>query len=228
MLSSPLIDYNDILATLRNFKKKWRKRLAEIEASLGDESFFEKCISSFNTHFMQMPETICGSYSCHHTVRLSLPTYMCIDESYSFKSEDSSYVCMFVDFETGEPIDILPSRRKEVLLEYFRKIPLEERRNVRIVGIDMWNTYRSVVKELFPRVLLSADHFEFYNLLINWSQEIINSFTMVGSKRINNSYIESRNNQIEKLFFNANGFMNFKRTRNRILYCLNKKDTYKL
>jgi transposase len=51
---------------------------------------------------------------------------------------------------------------------------------------------------------------------------------MVGSKRINNSYIESRNNQIEKLFFNANGFMNFKRTRNRILYCLNKKDTYKL
>ncbi len=73
MLSNPLIDYNDILATLRNFKKKWRRRLAEIEASLGDESFFEKCISSFNTHFMQMPDTICGSYSCHHTVRLSLP-----------------------------------------------------------------------------------------------------------------------------------------------------------
>lgn len=91
--------------------------------------------------------------------RLPLPAYMCIDESYSFKSEDSSYVCMFVDFETGDPIDILPSRRKEVLLEYFRKIPLEERRNVRIVGIDMWNTYRSVVKELFPRAVLSADHY---------------------------------------------------------------------
>jgi transposase len=72
------------------------------------------------------------------------------------------------------------------------------------------------------------EYVEFYNLLVNWSQEIINSFTVVGSKRINNSYIESRNNQIEKLFINANGFMNFKRTRNRILYCLNKKDTYKL
>lgn len=34
---------------------------------------------------------------------------------------------------------------------------------------------------------------EFYNLLINWNQEIINSFTIIKNKRINNSYIESRN-----------------------------------
>ena len=91
--------------------------------------------------------------------RLPLPPYMCIDESYSFKSENSNYVCMFVDFETGAPIDILPSRRKEDLFDYFRKIPLEERRNVRIVGIDMWATYRSVVKELFPRAIISLDHY---------------------------------------------------------------------
>lgn len=72
------------------------------------------------------------------------------------------------------------------------------------------------------------EYIEFYNLLINWSQEIINSFTVIYSRRINNSYIESRNRQIETLFFNANGFTNFHRTRTRILYCLNKKDTYKL
>ena len=72
------------------------------------------------------------------------------------------------------------------------------------------------------------EYIEFYNLLINWSQEIINSFTVVYSRRINNSYIESRNRQIESLFFNANGFTNFHRTRPRILYCLNKKDTYKI
>ena len=72
------------------------------------------------------------------------------------------------------------------------------------------------------------EYIEFYNLLVNWSQEIVNSFSIVDHKRINNSYIESRNRQIEKLFYNANGFTNFKRTRNRILYCLNRKDTYKL
>ena len=69
---------------------------------------------------------------------------------------------------------------------------------------------------------------EFYNLLINWNQEIINSFIKVKSKRINNSYIESRNAKIERLIMNAYGFTNFKRTRNRILYCINKDDNYRI
>ena len=60
------------------------------------------------------------------------------------------------------------------------------------------------------------EYIEFYNLLINWSQEIINSFTVIYSRRINNSYIESRNRQIKMLFFNANGFTNFHRTCTRM------------
>lgn len=71
-----------------------------------------------------------------------------------------------------------------------------------------------------------AEYDEFYTLLTNWKEEIIASFTTVGGKRINNSYIESKNRLLEKLINNANGFTNFQRTRNRILYCLNKNDTY--
>lgn len=67
---------------------------------------------------------------------------------------------------------------------------------------------------------------EFYTVLSNWKQEIINSFTVVHGRRINNSHIESKNRQVQRLLNNANGFRNFKRTRNRILYCLNKEDTY--
>lgn len=66
----------------------------------------------------------------------------------------------------------------------------------------------------------------FYRLLLNWQEEIINSFKIVNSRRINNSFIESKNRLIGKLIENANGFTNFKRTRNRILYCLNPNDTY--
>lgn len=69
---------------------------------------------------------------------------------------------------------------------------------------------------------------EFYNLLCNWKQEILNSFTIVNGKRINNSYIESKNGQLEKLRRNANGFRNFERTRKRILYCLNPNETFTL
>jgi len=68
----------------------------------------------------------------------------------------------------------------------------------------------------------------FYEMLTNWQREVINSFTLIDGKRINNSFIESKNRILEKLLYNGNGFKNFQRTRNRILYCLNKNDTYKI
>ena len=69
---------------------------------------------------------------------------------------------------------------------------------------------------------------EFYNLLINWREEIIYSFTTINGKRINNSYIESKNRILEKLIYNATGFTNFKRTRNGILYCLTKDSGFRM
>ena len=60
----------------------------------------------------------------------------------------------------------------------------------------------------------------FSSLLINWKKEIVNSFIVIEGKRINNSFIESRNRQIGSLIYNANGLSNFKRTRNRIMYCI--------
>ncbi len=38
-----------------------------------------------------------------------------------------------------------------------------------------------------------VEYNEFYSLLANWKQEILNSFTMINGRRINNSYIESKN-----------------------------------
>ena len=95
-------------------------------------------------------------------------------------------------------------------------------------------TTRETVEERFPSILMDfancniLEYKEFYNLLRNWYNEIINSFNIANNKRINNSYIESRNRQIERLLFNANGYTNFKRARNRMMYCLNKDDTYKI
>lgn len=81
--------------------------------------------------------------------------------------------------------------------------------------------------ELFGKCEI-PEYIEFYNLLINWNEEIVNSFIRYKGRRINNSYIESMNGKIEKLLYNAKGYINFKRARNRILYCLNIDDTYKM
>ena len=69
---------------------------------------------------------------------------------------------------------------------------------------------------------------EFYKMLQNWRGEVINSFTRINGRRINNSYMESKNKEVGRLIFSANGFNNFKRTRNRMLYCLNGEDTFKI
>ena len=65
----------------------------------------------------------------------------------------------------------------------------------------------------------------FYNLamtLEEWRNEIVNSFSYVNGKRVSNGPIEGRNSLIKKIIKLANGFSNFKRFRNRIMYSLNK------
>ena len=61
--------------------------------------------------------------------RRQLPQYLCIDEVYAFKSEKSRYICVLLDFQSQNIVDVLPSRRKQVLLDYFFNIPLSERKN---------------------------------------------------------------------------------------------------
>lgn len=62
----------------------------------------------------------------------------------------------------------------------------------------------------------------FSNTLISWFDEIVNSFNMYDDKRISNGKIEGTNSRIKTILKNANGYRNFSRMRNRIMYSLNK------
>ncbi|MFR5748516.1 MAG: transposase [Thomasclavelia spiroformis] len=90
--------------------------------------------------------------------RKQLPQYLCIDEVYAFKSEKSRYICVLFDFQSQNIVDVLPSRRKQVLLDYFFNIPLSERKKVKVVSFDMWESYRIVSKIMFPDALCAVDH----------------------------------------------------------------------
>lgn len=63
---------------------------------------------------------------------------------------------------------------------------------------------------------------KFSNTLISWFDEIVNSFNMYDGKRISNGKIEGTNSRIKTILKNANGYKNFSRMRNRIMYSLNK------
>jgi len=61
------------------------------------------------------------------------------------------------------------------------------------------------------------------NTLINWHDEIVNSFILINGKRISNGKIESTNSIIKTILKNANGFTNFQRLRNKVMFVLDKK-----
>lgn len=65
---------------------------------------------------------------------------------------------------------------------------------------------------------------EIGNTLSNWREEIINSFHTYKGRRINNGPIEGRNKYVKILLQLANGYKNFKRFRNRVLYVFNKHE----
>ncbi len=91
--------------------------------------------------------------------RRTLPQCLCFDETYAFKSTDSDYICVLLDYVNKKIVDVLPSRRKRYLVDYFHNIPLKERKNVKYVSFDMWFTYRDIAKLMFPDCICIVDKF---------------------------------------------------------------------
>ena len=71
---------------------------------------------------------------------------------------------------------------------------------------------------------------EFINLMINWKEEIINSFIKsdITGHRLSNAKAESMNDEIETNINISNGLSNFTRFRKRMLYCFNDRLFYTL
>lgn len=106
------------------------------------------------------PTTAAFIFDSHVSVsRKILPKYLCIDECYAFSGVHGDYVCVLFDFLSTDTIDLLPSRKKQDLIRYFERIPLEERKRVQMVCIDMWETYRMVSKRMFPNCRVAVDKF---------------------------------------------------------------------
>lgn len=122
--------------------------------------------------------------------RGKLSKVMCIDEVYAFKSYRGKYVCVLLDFKTQEIIDLLPSRKKYDLYNYFETIPKEERDRVKVVSIDMWHTYKVVVEKYFKNAVCAVDKFHIL-------QEFTRRFTYVRIQEMNRYRDEPKKTRLE-------------------------------
>lgn len=71
--------------------------------------------------------------------RLPLTDIISVDEVHTEILDSSDYSLIIQDFYTGNPIDVLMSRKQKDTEPYFAAIPIEERRKVRYLISDMYN-----------------------------------------------------------------------------------------
>lgn len=107
--------------------------------------------------------------------RLPLTEIISIDEVFLNISPEYKYAVVIMDFTTGTILDIVPSRRKEIMHNYFMSIPKEERNNVKYLISDMYSTYINYTKNYFPNSISIVDSFHVLQWLLTFINRYINS-----------------------------------------------------
>ena len=92
--------------------------------------------------------------------RIKLPESIGIDEIHSnIARYGSAYICIMVDNEKRVPFEILPSRSKYTLSNYFSMIDKKERQRVKYITIDMWKPYKEIANTYFKNAIIAVDPF---------------------------------------------------------------------
>lgn len=96
--------------------------------------------------------------------RLKLPSALCVDEVH-MNIDKYKYALILQDFASGEPVDIVISRRKEITEPYFASIPKEERFSVKYIISDMYAPYQKYVDTYFPKAIPVIDAFHVIKMI---------------------------------------------------------------
>lgn len=104
--------------------------------------------------------------------RLPLSDIISVDEVHLNLDDDCAYALVIQDFYTGEPIDLLRTRRSRHTEPYFTSIPREERCQVKYLISDMYNPYIRYVDKYFPNAVAVVDSFH----VIQWITHSIDTY----------------------------------------------------
>lgn len=112
---------------------------ATVYCVLSDLKSPQGTFRSIAQRYHMAASTVVSIFDRHVDIpRLPLPRVLSIDEVYVPTDESNKYLCVLMNFETMEIVDVLPSRKKADLINYLSATPRDERCNVEIVSADMW------------------------------------------------------------------------------------------
>ncbi|MDD3002068.1 MAG: ISL3 family transposase, partial [Candidatus Riflebacteria bacterium] len=99
----------------------------------------------------------------------SMPKVVCIDE-FKGNAETGKFQCILVDGKKHKILDILPDRTTSHLMDYFVKIPKDQRQRVNFFVCDMWTPYAELAKVCFPNAKIIIDKYHFIRQ-VSWAIE---------------------------------------------------------
>lgn len=121
--------------------------------------------SNFNVSHSTVNRIINSFFKEHLPSKNSLPETLCFDEFKATKDCEGAMAFIYCDAISGKIIDILPNRRLSYLMEYFSRYPLEVRKKVKHIVIDIYQPYIHLIKALFPNAKISLDRFHLVQLI---------------------------------------------------------------
>lgn len=95
----------------------------------------------------------------------TLPQALSFDEFKSVKSADGAMSFQVCNAKNGKIIDIVEDRKLNNLMKYFSRYSKQSRMNVKIIVIDMYTPYISLIKTMFPNALIVIDKFHLIELI---------------------------------------------------------------
>ena len=94
-----------------------------------------------------------------------LPEILSFDEFKSVKSADGAMSFHMVDGKSGKTIDIVEDRRLNNLIKYFAYYTHKARSKVKLIVIDMYSPYISLIQKMFPNAQIIIDKFHLTQLI---------------------------------------------------------------
>lgn len=94
----------------------------------------------------------------------SLPEHIGIDE-FKGNCNHSKYLLHIYNLDTKETITVLKSRKFSDLIDFFNSI--DNRNNVKIVTMDLYNTFKHAVNSKLKKSIIVADRFHYTRVVAN-------------------------------------------------------------
>lgn len=108
----------------------------------------------------------------------SCPQVLGIDEH--FFSRKRGYATTLVDLKNHKVFDVVLGRSEASLRSYLKRLPGKE--NVRIIVMDLSETYRRIAQQYFPNALIVADRFHVVRLVNQHFMKLWQQFDSEGRK----------------------------------------------